>query len=90
MLDEAQTIKNPDSQVARAAYELPAELPHRAHGHPGREPADELWSLFHFLHRGLLGGRGDFEERYAKPIGEGDAARPSGCARASSRSCCAA
>src|SRR5690606_22508382 len=32
---------------------------------------DELWSLFHFLNRGLLGGRRDFQERYAQPIAEG-------------------
>jgi SNF2 family DNA or RNA helicase len=31
---------------------------------------DELWSQFHFTNRGLLGGRADFQERYAKPIAE--------------------
>ena len=39
VLDEAQAIKNPDSQVARAAYRLPRALPAGAHRHAGREPA---------------------------------------------------
>ncbi len=34
---------------------------------------DELWSQFHFINRGLLGGRSDFQDRYAGPIGQGDA-----------------
>ena len=38
VLDEAQAIKNPDSQVARAAFELRGRLPRRAHRHAGREP----------------------------------------------------
>jgi hypothetical protein len=74
ILDEAQTIKNPDSQVARAAYELPARFRVALTGTPVENRLTDLWSLFHFLHRGFLGGRADFEERYAKPIGEGDRA----------------
>jgi superfamily II DNA or RNA helicase len=72
ILDEAQTIKNPDSQVARAAYELPARFRVALTGTPVENRLTDLWSLFHFLHRGFLGGRADFEERYAKPIAEGD------------------
>jgi SNF2 family DNA or RNA helicase len=30
-----------------------------------------LWSQIHFLNRGLLGGREDFEERYARPVADG-------------------
>jgi len=63
VLDEAQAIKNPDSQVARAAYEL--------RGTPVENRLDELWSQLHFTNRGLLGGRGAFDERYAKPISLG-------------------
>jgi superfamily II DNA or RNA helicase len=72
ILDEAQTIKNPDSQVARAAYELPARFRVALTGTPVENRLTDLWSLFHFLHRGFLGGRAEFEERYAKPIAEGD------------------
>ena len=58
-------------------------------GTPVENRLDELWSQFHFLNPGLLGGRGDFHERYGRPIAEGDARRGDGCARASGRSCCA-
>ncbi|MFT3928369.1 MAG: DEAD/DEAH box helicase [Myxococcales bacterium] len=72
ILDEAQTIKNPDSQVARAAYELPAERRIALTGTPVENRLTDLWSLFHFLNRGLLGGRADFEAAYGNPIAEGD------------------
>jgi SNF2 family DNA or RNA helicase len=72
ILDEAQTIKNPDSQVARAAYELKARFRVALTGTPVENRLSDLWSLFHFLNRGLLGGRSDFEEAYGKPIAEGD------------------
>ena len=74
VLDEAQTIKNPESQVARAAYRLKAEHRLALTGTPVENRLDELWSQLHFLNRGLLGGRADFAERYANPIAGGDAA----------------
>jgi superfamily II DNA or RNA helicase len=73
ILDEAQAIKNPDSQVARAAYRLAADFRLTLSGTPVENRLDELWSQFHFINRGLLGGRRDFDERYARPIGAGDA-----------------
>ena len=73
VLDEAQTIKNPESQVARAAYRLQAGFRVALSGTPVENRLDELWSLFHFASRGLLGGRSDFKERYADPIARGDA-----------------
>jgi superfamily II DNA or RNA helicase len=73
VLDEAQTIKNPESQVARAAYRLQASFRVALSGTPVENRLDELWSLFHFTSRGLLGGRSDFKERYADPVARGDA-----------------
>ncbi len=72
VLDEAQAIKNPDSQVADAAYALDAGFRIALTGTPVENRLDELWSQFHFINRGLLGGRSDFQERYASPIGAGD------------------
>src|SRR5581483_1317999 len=72
VLDEAQAIKNPDSQTARAAYALPGRFRVALSGTPVENRWDELWSLFHFSNPGLLGGRGDFDERYARPAGDGD------------------
>jgi superfamily II DNA or RNA helicase len=74
VLDEAQSIKNPDSQVARAAARLRADFRMALTGTPVENRLDELWSQLHFTNPGLLGRRRDFDERYAKPIAAGDAA----------------
>jgi superfamily II DNA or RNA helicase len=74
ILDESQTIKNPDSQVARAAYQLKARWRLTLSGTPIENRLDELWSQLHFTNPGLLGGRVDFQDRWAEPIGLGDAA----------------
>jgi superfamily II DNA or RNA helicase len=71
VLDEAQAIKNPDSQTARAAYALRAGFRLALTGTPIENRLEELWSLMHFANRGLLGGRGDFADRFARPIAEG-------------------
>jgi SNF2 family DNA or RNA helicase len=71
VLDEAQLIKNPESQVAQAAFRLNARWRLTLSGTPVENRLDELWSQMHFLNRGLLGGRRDFQDRYAKPVAEG-------------------
>jgi len=72
ILDEAQNIKNADSQVARSAFKLQGRFRLTLTGTPVENRLDELWSQFHFANPGLLGGRGDFQERYARPMSEGD------------------
>ncbi len=72
VIDEAQNIKNPESQVAQAAYALRGGFRIALTGTPVENRLDELWSQLHFLNRGLLGGRRDFRDRYAKRIAEGD------------------
>jgi superfamily II DNA or RNA helicase len=72
VLDEAQLIKNPESQVARAAYQLKARFRLALSGTPVENRLLELWSLFHFTNPGLLGGRSEFESRYSEPIRLGD------------------
>ena len=72
ILDESQTIKNPDSQVARAAYKLKANWRVTLSGTPIENRLDELWSQLHFTNPGLLGGRADFGDRWAEPIMHGD------------------
>jgi len=71
VLDEAQAIKNPDSQVARAAYGLSAEFRIAMTGTPVENRLDELWSLMHFANRGLLGGRREFDAEFARPVADG-------------------
>ena len=78
VLDEAQTIKNPESQVAQVAFRLKADWRVTLSGTPVENRLEELWSQMHFLNRGLLGGRRDFQDRYARPVAEGE---PSSAAR---------
>lgn len=73
VLDEAQNIKNPDSQAARAAFGLKARTRIALSGTPIENRLEELWSLMHFANPGLLGGRSAFEERVSKPIADGSA-----------------
>jgi superfamily II DNA or RNA helicase len=73
ILDESQAIKNPDSQVARAAYGLRAAWRVTLSGTPVENRLDELWSQLHFTNPGLLGGRAEFRDRVAEPIAAGDA-----------------
>jgi superfamily II DNA or RNA helicase len=72
VLDEAQAIKNPESQIARAAHKLDARARFALTGTPVENRLEELWSQLHFLNPGLLGGRTDFRNRYSRPIGDGD------------------
>jgi len=73
VLDEAQAIKNPDSQVAQAAFALPARQRMALTGTPIENRLSELWSQLRFLNPGLLGPLADFEERVARPAAAGDA-----------------
>jgi SNF2 family DNA or RNA helicase len=70
-LDEAQAIKNPESQVSRAAFGIKANFRLALSGTPLENRLEELWSLMHFANPGLLGGRRQFNEKVAQPISEG-------------------
>jgi SNF2 family DNA or RNA helicase len=71
VIDEAQAIKNPDSQAARAVFALDAEFRVAMTGTPVENRLDELWSLMHFANRGLLGGRREFDAELGRPIADG-------------------
>jgi superfamily II DNA or RNA helicase len=55
ILDEAQAIKNPDSESAKAARLLNAGHRIAMSGTPIENHLGELWSLFEFLNPGMLG-----------------------------------
>jgi len=67
VLDEAQNIKNPESQAAQAACRLQAGFRVALTNH-----LVELWSQFHFTNPGFFGTQSDFEARYARPMARGD------------------
>jgi superfamily II DNA or RNA helicase len=68
VLDEAQAIKNPDSQVSRAARRIQARHRLALTGTPVENRLDELWSLFAFVLPGFLGRREAFAERVSDAI----------------------
>ena len=68
VLDEAQAIKNPDTQVARAVRALTPPKRIAMTGTPVENSVADLWSLEEFLNPGFLGERKSFAERFAKPI----------------------
>jgi superfamily II DNA or RNA helicase len=72
ILDEAQNIKNPLSATAQAAKELAAERRLALTGTPIENRLSEIWSIFEFVSPGLLGPLPKFEEKYARPIDQGD------------------
>ncbi len=72
ILDEAQHIKNPDSQNAKAACALAAESRFILTGTPIENSVRDLWSLYEFLLPGYLGNRKDFQERYETPLLNGE------------------
>ena len=68
VLDEAQAVKNPDTQAARAIRALTPSKRIALTGTPVENSVADIWSLEEFLNPGFLGGRKDFVERFAKPI----------------------
>jgi superfamily II DNA or RNA helicase len=72
ILDEAQHIKNPMSATAAAAKRLRAKRRLALTGTPIENRLSEIWSIFDFVSPGLLGPLNKFEERFARPISDGD------------------
>ncbi len=71
VLDEAQHIKNPDTQNAQAAFNLRSRQRFVLTGTPMENSVRDLWSLMNFVAPGYLGSRNDFRERYERPLTSG-------------------
>jgi non-specific serine/threonine protein kinase len=67
VLDEAQAIRNPGTQQARAAKALEAQARIALTGTPIENRLGDLWSIFDFINPGLLGSRQAFTA-YAKRL----------------------
>ena len=68
VLDEAQVIKNPDTQVARAVRALSPARRVALTGTPIENSVADIWSIEEFLNPGFLGERKTFEEHFVKPL----------------------
>jgi superfamily II DNA or RNA helicase len=73
ILDEAQAIKNAQSQRAKACRLLRADHRLAMTGTPVENHLGELWSLFEFLNPGMLGRSSAFQ-RFSKGLGRGNLA----------------
>ncbi|MFP8966588.1 DEAD/DEAH box helicase [Pokkaliibacter sp. CJK22405] len=65
VLDEAQQIKNANTQRAKTLFQLKAESRIALSGTPVENNLLELWSLFAFINPGLLGSKNAFIRKYA-------------------------
>lgn len=68
ILDESQTIKNPESKVAKAVKRLNGHNRLVLTGTPIENTLTDLWSQMNFVNPGLLGGYTFFKNQYAVPI----------------------
>ena len=68
VLDEAQAIKNRETQVSKAAMRLSSGFRMITTGTPVENHIGELWNLFRFLNPGLLGSADWFNSEFAVPI----------------------
>lgn len=68
ILDEAQTIKNPQARVTQLLHRFKARQRICLTGTPLENHLGELWSQFHFLNPGLLRDQTTFNRLYRNPI----------------------
>jgi superfamily II DNA or RNA helicase len=70
ILDEAQHIKNRQTQNAQAVKAIRSRHRLVLTGTPLENSVLDLWSIFDFLMPGYLGAAADFRERYELPIAQ--------------------
>ncbi|RYE23236.1 MAG: helicase SNF2 [Sphingobacteriales bacterium] len=68
VLDESQSIKNPQSQVAKASLLLNSKNRLALSGTPIQNNTFDLYSQMNFLNPGMLGSREFFMNEFATPI----------------------
>ena len=69
ILDEAQYIKNPDSETAKSVKAITADTRLALTGTPMENSILELWSVFDYLMPGFLSGRKEFNVQFADNAG---------------------
>ncbi len=68
ILDESQTIKNPQSKTYKAIMELEADYKMVLTGTPIENSLTDLWAQMNFINKGLLGSLAFFKEEFVEPI----------------------
>lgn len=82
VLDEAQTVKNPDAATTRWLRETKAKHRFCLTGTPMENHLGELWSIMSFANPGYLGDKAAFSRQWRTPIEKrGDKVRTTALAR---------
>ncbi len=68
ILDESQTVKNPESKTAKAVRKLVSQHRLSITGTPVENTVMDIWSQMAFLNPGLLGTESFFKKFYVLPI----------------------
>ena len=68
IIDEAQNIKNPDTQQTRAVKKIKAKHKIALSGTPVENRLSEYWSIFDFINKGYLSTLKQFRQNYILPI----------------------
>ncbi len=76
ILDEAQAVKNAQTESAKAVRLLKADHRLALSGTPVQNHLGELWSLFEYLNPGMLGAAGVFDSRFGARGGGAKANKP--------------
>ncbi len=70
VLDEAQVIKNPETQISNAVKALAPSRRIALTGTPIENTIGDLWSIEEYLNPGFLGERKEFERRFVRPLAD--------------------
>jgi superfamily II DNA or RNA helicase len=73
ILDESQMMKNPESQVAQAAFRLKSSFRVALTGTPLENRLEDLWSQMRYVEPGLLNDLEVFRSRWVEPAQRGEA-----------------
>lgn len=68
IIDEAQNIKNSDTEQTKAVKSLKSPIRIALSGTPVENRLSEFWSIMDFVNKGYLGGLSKFNEEFGKPI----------------------
>jgi SNF2 family DNA or RNA helicase/uncharacterized Zn finger protein len=68
VIDEAQNIKNPNTEQTKAVKQLKADVKIAMTGTPVENRLSEYWSIFDFINKGYLASLKHFIEEFANPI----------------------
>ncbi len=72
ILDESQSVKNPESKVYQAVMQLSSYYRLALSGTPIENTLSDLWAQFNFLNPNILGNQAFFKAEYEVPIEKQD------------------